>query len=59
MLKSLSEEMDEELIPQAYGGPSTQPLYDSKHEVELRKLVSSLNDPSAKGPQANGVAEVS
>ena len=66
MVKNLSEEMDESLIPQAYGGPNAAPLYESKHEIELRELVKRLNSsdsgaaqahaPSAtqNGPQANG-----
>ena len=43
MVKNLSEEMDESLIPQAYGGPNAAPLYESKHEIELRELVKRLN----------------
>ena len=66
MLKSLSEEMDESLIPQAYGGQNMLPLYESKQELELRDLVKRLSssaagvaqaqDPSAKpvGLQTNG-----
>ena len=42
-LKALSEEMDEEIIPQAYGGPSALPLYESLQECELRALVNKLN----------------
>lgn len=54
MVKSLTEEMDEALIPQAYGGQNTQLLYESKHEVELRELVKRLNRPDAAGSQAQG-----
>ncbi len=52
MLKSLSEEMDESLIPQAYGGQNTVPLYESKQELELRELVKRLNSSAAGGAQA-------
>jgi hypothetical protein len=44
-LTALREEMDEELIPHAYGGLNTLPLYQSKPEVELRQLVERLNQP--------------
>ena len=43
MVKSLSEEMDEELIFVAYGGQNAQSLYESKHEVQLRELVRALH----------------
>lgn len=52
MLKSLSEEMDESLIPQAYGGQNMLPLYESKQELELRELVKRLNSSAAGGAQA-------
>lgn len=65
MVKSLSEEMDEDMIPVAYGGQNTLPLYESKQETELRELVRRLNnrDPSNtagtmhKLEQLNGATE--
>ena len=42
-LHALSEEIDENLVPVAYGGPSTLPLYESPQECELRALVDKLN----------------
>ncbi|EIE19775.1 hypothetical protein COCSUDRAFT_44590 [Coccomyxa subellipsoidea C-169] len=42
-LTAFREEMDEELIPQAYGGLNTLPLDQSKPEIELRQLVQRLN----------------
>ena len=55
MVKSLSEEMDEELIPVAYGGQNAQSLYESKHEVQLRELVRALSSNSESlGASTNG-----
>ena len=55
MVKSLSEEMDEEIIPVAYGGQNAQPLYESKHEVQLRELVRALSGhPESRGASTNG-----
>ena len=55
MVKSLSEEMDEEFIPVAYGGQNAQSLYESKHEVQLRELVRALNGtPGSLGASTNG-----
>ena len=53
MLKSLSEEMDASLIPQAYGGENMLPLYESKQEVELQELVKRLNSSVAGAAQAH------
>ena len=65
MLKSLSEEMDENMIPVAYGGQNTLPLYESKQEIELWELVRRLNStyPSKEAgtihklEQLNGATE--
>lgn len=47
MLNALSEEIEEPLIPVAYGGPSTLPLYETPQECELRALVDKLNGSAA------------
>ena len=55
MVKSLSEEMEEDIIPVAYGGQNAQPLYESKHEVQLRELVRALSgSPESLGASTNG-----
>ena len=52
-MKSLSEEMDESLIPQAYGGQNTLQLYESMHELELRELITRLNSSDAEATHAH------
>ena len=55
LVKSLSEEMDEDIIPVAYGGQNAQSLYESKPEVQLRELVRALNgNPESLGASTNG-----